>query len=299
MLPRIQRTRLVATLVSLACCVARTYPAHAQTAVTACEQVVEGDAYLPGDLDCPPGTEAAIELRSQGSLDMRGFSIHGGEFGVLCSGPHKMEAGVEIYVYTACRVFGGGTIDGQSVQGIDGSRVDIADLTISVAATDPTKSVQPLAITAHKGLRFTNLNLQLAGTVPGIQCNGGVKGTGLTVSGGGTVIDNARSVKIDGVTASGYSRFAPYARTVRLTNASLTDGTEAIGEVPGVSLTRGVTLTNSVVTGHSGTAIRAQHIKLVGSSVTGNALDLHADFPPRLVSSTCETSNGWGVCSND
>ena len=292
MLPVIRHIRLVATMVSVACFVASTYPAHAQTAVTACEQVVEGDGYLTGDLDCPPGTEAAVELRSQGSLDMRGFSIHGGEFGVLCSGPHKMEAGVEIYVYTACRVFGGGTIDGQSVQGIDGSRVDVADLTISEAATDPTRSVPPLAITAHKGLRFTNLNLQLAGTVPGIQCLGSVTGTGLTVTGGGFAIDGARTVKIDGVTASGY--FAQSARTVKLANASLAGGTTAISEV-----TRAVTLTNSVVTGHSGTAIRAQHIKLVGSSVTGNALDLHADFPPRLVSSTCETSNGWGVCSND
>jgi hypothetical protein len=293
MLPVSRHIRLVATMVSVACFVAGPYPAHAQTAVTACEQVVEGDGYLTGDLDCPPGTEAAVELRNQGSLDMRGFSIHGGQFGVLCSGPHQIEAGQEIYVYTACRVFGGGTIDGQSAQGIDGSRVDVADLSISEAATDPTK-VQPLAITAHKRLRFTNLNLQLAGTVPGIQCLGSVTGTGLTVTGGGFAIEGARTVKIDGVTASGYFGFADSARTVKLANASLAGRTTAISEV-----TRAVTLTNSVVTGHSGTAIQAQRIKLVGSSVTGNALDLHADFLPRLVNSACETSNGWGVCSND
>jgi hypothetical protein len=59
-----------------------------------------------------------------------------------------------------------------------------------------------------------------------------------------------------------------------------------------------VTLTDSVVTGRSETAIQASRIKLFGSTVTGNGLDLHADYRPRLdESSTCQT--GWGVCTND
>jgi hypothetical protein len=53
------------------------------------------------------------------------------------------------------------------------------------------------------------------------------------------------------------------------------------------------------VTGHTGTAVEAERITLMDSTVTGNGLDLDADRRPKLTRSSCDTSNGWGVCAND
>jgi len=79
---------------------------------------------------------------------------------------------------------------------------------------------------------------------------------------------------------------------MKLMNASLTGGVHGIDA-------HAVNLTDSVVTGHSDTAVDASRITLNGSTITGNALDLRADHRPRLKNSTCQRSNGWGVCTND
>jgi hypothetical protein len=60
--------------------------ALAQTAVSACGQIVSGDAYLTNDLDCAPSLAAAVILQG-GTLDLRGFTVRGGEIGVLCARP--------------------------------------------------------------------------------------------------------------------------------------------------------------------------------------------------------------------
>jgi len=118
-------------------------------------------------------------------------------------------------------------------------------------------------------------------------------GTGLTLTGGHIGIQGGR-VRIDGVTASGYDAFAyGYVKAVKLSHASLTGGTRGVDGAPSV------TMTDSIVTGHTGTAIHASRITLVRSTVTGNGLDLYADSRPRLRSSTCQTSNGWGACTDD
>jgi len=104
------RTLLAATIASLTLPLADIDPARAQTPVSSCEQVVEGDGYLTGDLDCGPNTEAGVEIRSGGSLDMRGFGIHGGEYGVLCADEGRIISFMDVFRYTPCRVFGGGTI---------------------------------------------------------------------------------------------------------------------------------------------------------------------------------------------
>jgi hypothetical protein len=243
--------------------------------------------YLAGDLDCAPETENAVEIRSGGTLDMRGFRIHGAAFGVLCSDEGQMIGDLEVYTYRPCRVFGGGTIDGQKWGGIVASRLDLRDVTL-------VEEQSAIALIIHRHLTFANVTLQLdsmgEGIIAGPKVN--VQGTGLTVTGGHIGIGYANVVKIDGVTASGYSDFLRGVRTVKLKHASL------VGGGSGIDATN-VALTDSSVTGHSGTAVHAERIKLVGSTVTGNGLDLDAEQRPKLKDSTCETSNGWGVCTND
>jgi hypothetical protein len=277
--------RVFVSCVVLGACVA---PVHAQTAITACEQVVQGAAYLTGDLDCPPGTEAAVEIRSGGSLDMRGFAIHGGEYGVLCSAEGVLEGDVEVYDYTGCKVFGGGgTISGQSVVGIVASRLLVSDLTIDVPSM--------IGLIIHSKLKLSNLTLQLGPNTLGVMIGDHVKvgGTGFTMIGGHDGIAGPGVVTLDGVTASGYDRFAAYVRSVKLRHASL------VGITRGMVDVGAVTLRDSTMTGHSGTAIEAGRIRLTDSTVTGNGLDLDADRSPKLKNSTCGTSNGWGVCTND
>lgn len=284
MVPRSKVSRLV---LSLALMVAGVHSTHAQTAVTGCGQVVQGDAYLPADLDCGSGTEAAIQLLSGGSLDLRGFAIHGGEYGVLCAEPARMIDGLEVFPYTPCRVFGGGTIDGQSVVGIVASRLDLADVTVSSDAA--------IALIIHNRLSFTNLTLRLGSIAVGIETSKAARlaGSGLTLTGGGLGIEGGR-VTVDDVTASGYETFAfSFDGSLKLRHASLTGGTRGFDGV------RRVSLFDSTVTEHTGTAIHATHITLVRSDVSGNGLDLDAGSRPRLQSSSCQTSNGWGVCSND
>ena len=64
---------------------------------------------------------------------MRGFAIHGGEYGVLCSAEGVLEGDVEVYDYTGCKVFsGGGTISGRASSAPVASRLLVSDLTIDV-----------------------------------------------------------------------------------------------------------------------------------------------------------------------
>lgn len=75
----------------------------ADTAVTTCGQEFRGRGYLTGDLTCS-NDGYGVEIEGCGSLDMRGFTISGGEYGVFCQ--------------SSCKVFGGGTITGAEEDGI-------------------------------------------------------------------------------------------------------------------------------------------------------------------------------------
>jgi hypothetical protein len=212
---------------------------------------------------------------------MNGFGIHGGEYGVLCA-----EGNGDGYVYEPCRVFGGGTIDGQSVVGIVASRMVLADVTIDMSDS--------IALIVHSRLTFSNVSLQLGANAVGILAGPKVRlrGTGLALTGGDDGIVSAGGIKIDGVTAAGYGDFTRYVGTAKLANATLGGGANGIDA-------RVASLTDSSVTGHAGTAIHAERIRLTRSTVTGNGLDLDAIVRPRLRDSTCGTSNGWGVCTGD
>ena len=68
--------------------------ALAETPVTECGQIVEGDAYLAGDLDCTgfqgedPTGAMLVLLSTHGRLDLRGFTLTGGDYvGISCVKP--------------------------------------------------------------------------------------------------------------------------------------------------------------------------------------------------------------------
>lgn len=53
-------------------------------AVTACGQEFAGAGYLTGDLECTGIAGPAIVITGKGSLDFRGFSVTGGDVGIIC-----------------------------------------------------------------------------------------------------------------------------------------------------------------------------------------------------------------------
>ncbi len=285
----IQRVLLIAAISSVVTLAGRVDPARAQTAVTACGQAVAGAGYLTGDLDCGSDVEAAVQVRNGGSLDLRGFTLRGGRIGVLCADSPAIVGPSGGGDYTSCRIFGGGTIEGQTVVGIAAGRLAIGDVTVQAETS--------VAVIVHDTLTFTNLTLQLGTPTGGvgIQTDHRIVGIGLTMVGGTGISGSGRaSVKIRGVIATGYRTFTwgPL-RSVKLTNASLTGGVYAVPDA------RYVTLTKSSVTAHSATAIQASRVALSSSTVAFNALDLQTEHRPKLSNATCGTSNGWGVCVND
>ena len=259
--------------------------AASQTAITACGQEVKGDAYLVGDLDCPEETEAAVTIQN-GHLDMRGFTIRGGEYGVFCAketGEIGTATGEEIYKYVNCSVSNGTIVD-QTELGVDASKLKLTDVTIAPAGG--------FAIIASKELRFANVTVQLPAGGRGIVGNGRIDGSNLTITGGRLGIAFAKKVSIKGMTMSGMTAYGVTGSTIRLENASVTDcGSNGIeGDK--------VRIIDSVVTGHSEVGVRAVRLRTAGSTVTGNGTDLFSVHRPKVVTTTCDTSN-WGVCAND
>jgi hypothetical protein len=277
----VSRVAHVSTFVLVVLLAASVPEAASQTAVTVCGQLVRGDAYLTDDLDCSPDTEAAVQLEG-GSLDLRGFTIRGGEYGVLCA--TTLDEELEIYRYLTCRVFGGGIITGQSVFGIDGRTLVVDDVTVAVDTG--------FAIIVQKHLTFTNVTLQLGADATGTYGpRAKIEGTNLTLTGGKSGVAFTKKILLDGVTATGYSDRGISGVTVKLRNASLTGGAYGVVAAHG-------RVESSVITGSSIAGIHATFLKVIGSTVTGNALDLQSEHRPRVEDTTCDTSNGWGVCSS-
>lgn len=273
-----------ARLAVLVCLVAAV-PAGAQAqsaAVSTCGQIVSGDAHLTNDLDCAP-TFAGSVIVEGGSLDLRGFTIRGGEVGVLCVHPIWEE---NVFIYKKCRVFGG-TIADYAVAGVAAKHLDVADLVLTGG--------HGLALLAHKNLRFASVAIDMlpeSGNVGLFTLKGTVKGTDLAVQGGVLGV-RARKVDIDGMVASGSLSGAINSNSTRLRNALLTGG--------GVGIDGGnhATVEDSSITGHAGEGVMARKVKLIGSTVTGNGLDIRAEKAQVLEGSTCGTSSGLGVCTDD
>lgn len=277
---------LVVAVVTVGIVGART--ADAQTAITTCGQEVRGDAYLVGDLVCPSGTEAAVVIEN-GHLDLGGFTIHGGEYGVIC-GRDTGETinGQELYKYGKCSI-SNGTVADQTVLGIDARQLELTDVTIAPAPE------ATFGIVIFRRMLFANVSLQLPATVAagifGVLNKPRIEGSNLTITGGGFGISFVNKVKIAGLTASGYVNHAIGAKTVDLENADLSGGTNGIQA-------GSARVVDSSIIGHSDAGVRATRLTISGSTVTGNAIDLELERRPKIDSTTCDTSN-WGVCAND
>jgi len=100
--------------------------------VTTCGQVIPSgrSAFLSADLTCPTTAgSVGVALGSGTKLDLRGFTITGGDAAVAC--------GKVVFSYVAgvppksgrCEVFGG-TITGTSYEAVVGNNVTIHDMTI-------------------------------------------------------------------------------------------------------------------------------------------------------------------------
>lgn len=273
----------VARLVVLVCLIAGTSSgAQAQSAaVSICGQIVSGEAHLTNDLDCPP-TFAGSVIVQGGSLDLRGFTIRGGEVGVYCVHPIWEE---NVFIYKKCRVFGG-TIADYAVAGVAAKKLALADVTLAG---------QGIAAVSHTSLQFANLTIDMAPEPHNIGIftrSGGVKGTNLSVQGGTLGIWAGKKVDVDGMSASGAVEHAIRGNGVRLRNASLTGGGA------GITSGKSAILESSTITGHTNTGVKAPRVKLIGTTVASNGLDIDAERVQLRDGSSCETSS-LGVCSAD
>jgi hypothetical protein len=104
--------------------------------VNTCGQVVSGDGFLAADLDCTGftggllGYGAAVILSRRATLDLRGFTLRGGEYGVICAKPCGGASNALCSV-PSCKIRGGGgTIAGATKIGILSERVVLDDVTV-------------------------------------------------------------------------------------------------------------------------------------------------------------------------
>lgn len=136
--------------------------------VTSCGQHVPGHStgFLSADLTC--ATQVGVYLGRRARLDLRGFTLAGGDFSVgcepfSCDSPHCVKN-------SRCEVFGG-TLTGAGYAAIAGGRVAIHDLTISNAR-------------AYAVLAFSRIyvaNAQISATSTGLQANKRIEIQGSTL----------------------------------------------------------------------------------------------------------------------
>jgi len=134
--------------------------------VNACGQIVPNGAvgYLSANLDCTGFTAgspavidpgAAVSLGAKSALDLRGFTLTGGDHGVLCNNLNC--DGRRCTPHAPCEVFGG-TITGAGLDCIAGSKLGVHDVTVTGCyyAVSSTKrvsiSTSNVSGSAHSGI---------------------------------------------------------------------------------------------------------------------------------------------------
>jgi hypothetical protein len=253
---------------------------HAYTLITSCDQTVSGSASLANDLDCPPDSLAAV-IHLGGSLDLAGHTIRGAQYSVICAEP--LSDGT--YDHRKCRV-SNGTIADFAVNGVSGHKLDLRDLAFSGGANT-------FAVHVRKSLRFTNLHIENAPSSSGILGFNlqTVKGTNLTIEGGQGGVVEVGKATIDGIVVNGILGDGVSGAIVKLVNGSFTGGTNGIAA-------QWARVAATTVTGAE-TGINANRMQIKDSTVMGNGVDLASNYEPKVKNTTCNTSNGWGVCTND
>ena len=86
-------------------------------AVTKCGQEFAGDGYLAGDLVCTGMPGSAVVITGKGSLDFRGFTITGSDYGIVC--------------LQSCNILGPGMLIGAAENGVgSGGALLVRDLSV-------------------------------------------------------------------------------------------------------------------------------------------------------------------------
>jgi hypothetical protein len=129
--------------------VGRAVTTWAQVEVNTCGQAFSGAGFLSADLDCTGFTGgplgAAVMVGKRGTLDLRGFTLTGGDTGIACAEPCRKDPSATCVV--PCTIIGGGgVVTGAALYGIAGYKVSIANVTVSNVA-DRGISAQELRLT--------------------------------------------------------------------------------------------------------------------------------------------------------
>ena len=148
--------------------------AQAPVEVNTCGQVVTGDGFLAADLDCSGFTGglldygAAVVLSRGSTLDLGGFTLRGGQIGVICAKP--CGGGTNTYIVDL------GSLDGPVA--ISNSNPNATDsLIVNGAAGNNAITVSTVQVTAA-GQATISVNAALAA----LTINGGSGDNQVTVS---------------------------------------------------------------------------------------------------------------------
>ena len=174
--------RVVIATVCLLGCTALAGAAPPMVPITACGDVVPRHAigYLTGDLDCTGFTAmpGAVMLSKSATLELRGFTITGGLFGIVCGEMRpRQDLPPALYSSGKCTVVGGGgRVTGAGAHGILGDKPTVSDVTIDGCDEE--------GIFASLGSRVSNATVTGNGGA-GMRIDGQAYVLGSTITGNG------------------------------------------------------------------------------------------------------------------
>lgn len=170
-----------------------------QVPISACGDTVPRKAvgYLTTDLDCTgfTGTPGAVMVSKGAALELRGHTITGALFGVVCGELRpRPDLPPALYVEGKCRIDGGGgSVLASEAHGILGLRTTVRNLTIDGAGQ---LGISGLGPTKLEHVTVTNSSKF------GVSIDGSVRLVDATVTGNHGGI-GAHSIRIFGSTATG------------------------------------------------------------------------------------------------
>lgn len=198
-------SRLLA-FVLLACSPALAFAAPPPVEVTTCGQAVPRNTvgYLTADLDCTgyDGAPGAVMLGRKATLELRGFTITGGRFTVLCGELRPDRFGdIRLYIDSRCTVIGGGgTVRNAEAHGITANALTVSSLTVVNAGEEGIHTRQKGLVTdvtvtgsGGQGIRIDRAARVHNSTVTGSGEEGIVSQRKIRIS-NSTVVDNGTSL---------------------------------------------------------------------------------------------------------
>jgi hypothetical protein len=174
-------------------------------AVDHCGQSFTGGGFLVGNLNCLADLTAppAVTIVNSGTLELRGFSINGGLYGILCTG--------------SCVVFGGGSVSGAVKDGINAAG--------SLMVQNVTSSGNGFGgLLAGRSARVIDSTLE-GNQRAGVHSYGALRVSGTTSTGNGSGADAEGSARLSQVTISGNEYAGVFAGGIRLVDSSVTGNT--------------------------------------------------------------------------